>query len=288
MKWKVTEIGGQKLWIPEYEHKTEQVPFTEKHPFIANILQAELIVAGLLTVWFLITFSYHFGFFTYWEIPYTYLEIDLVRSTKFEIVFLLAIFLILYIISVNIYVFFVFLKRKNELLSNILLVVLMILYLLLTLIVMIKGEIRLSFLVIIPIVIIGFIFSTVKMLKIGTRLFFATISTLFFLFLVYSLPTTNPQKLPVIYLNGNPTNQVIMTTFRDYYIVGYYDGKKLYPCYELKKIIDDEKLQTVHGSLTGKKRSYVYEQNKVIVSNGVLLRISQNWKKENCQLRINK
>ncbi|TCS93242.1 hypothetical protein [Hazenella coriacea] len=308
MEWETKDIDGTRhIIIPKSEHEVTEQTFAQKHPIITNLLQAELAVAFLIISWFLINLFYQIGYLLKWNIPMNYLEIDLLLSANPIVVLIyitiVSLFLFWFlakkplsilrevpdgpynyrkltisIIDTARYLF--------QLLAGIAMIVslLIIAYKSMTLLLsnqtQYTQENTLSFFQWVGLSYIIFTITTLvvkiplpQQLKPYTKTIFKFLLVNLFIMSIIIVPFyigyCFDYTLHKVYYNGKESNQVLINRYRDYYLIGYHDKVHLYPCFELVKLVNDEKLSTIHTfskDNTSKSLGYI-EENVVISSN---------------------
>lgn len=261
--------------------------FAEKHPIIANILQAELVVAGLIVSWFLVTFFYHVGYFMKWDIPMQFMEIDLIAGTKIQVVVTYIMILVFVIVLLN-------LDHSHPIIKNSVYILSLItgaVYLIYLFYIEWKYGAKYSLMQALqnlPFLMGWYYFSIILLFGIDIRKGKFGVSIILMLIMALTLlpilVAWFPEfSFPIIYKNGKITNQVIVSTYRDYFLVGYYKGNTIYPCYRLVKMVDDDKLNETEVAPKSQKKVFKYSNDQYQIStSNIQFKPPDHFNKKSC------
>ncbi|SDX96759.1 hypothetical protein [Thermoactinomyces sp. DSM 45892] len=304
MRWKEHNVDDDTHLVVPKDYSLKRT-FAEKHPILMKILQAELIVVFLIIAWFLINYFYQLGYFTKWQIPLNYLEVDLLLSSDAGVV---IVYVIVLFSSMYNYVIVNFmnikrfklhktkpqrkaipLSKKRQILIYVVLAGFLDLlmnfyfntsptfsaYFWIALI----GWTVFSFLICLPSFIFKDILSISEDMESVKRALRLLLGTALLIIVLVGVPWWmghSSESLNKVSYNGKASNQVLMNRYRDYYLIGYTDQKNLlFPCFELIKLADDEKVQAVQKSIDDSKKEfnrYSYgAENVMIMSEKVKL-----------------
>lgn len=246
------KMGDKVIWVPEEEHSisSRQKQFAERYPILMNIFQAELAVAGLLVGWYVLSWFYLSRFYKIYQIPIAYQEFSLEKLLLSPALIIIAIVLLLFILGF-------WIGYTIERLSN----KTLLWFLRFGAIVLIFGmiwsqdmtklmptfslNVHMAFIFGLPILISGFMIGQLGHIK---PLFVCTIILIIVVIIDQSNIMGRDPFQPVLFENGKTTHQIVVGTYKDYYLVAPYEEikhreyrLKLIPHYKLIKMSEEDK-----------------------------------------------
>lgn len=246
------KIGDKVIWVPEEENSisSRQKQFAERYPILMNIFQAELAVAGLLVGWYVLSWFYLSRFYKIYQIPIAYQEFSLEKLLLSPTLLIIVIVLLLFILGFWIGYTMERLNNKTLLwflrFGAIVLIFGMFWAQEMTkLFPTISMNVHMTFIFGLPIFISGFMIGQLGHIK---PLFICTIILIIVVILDQSNMMGRDPIQPVLFENGKTTHQIVVGTYKDYYLVAPYKEikhqeyrLKLIPHYKLIKMSEDDK-----------------------------------------------